>query len=90
MSNSPPDFLAKKNAHPRDKFITFDEGPHLEGDFGPYRQSERISIYTKFYHQLILEKKAYPCFYSQERLEALADGKLSSQDATIEDSVFKT
>ena len=69
--------------------ITFDEGPHLEGDFGPYRQSERISIYTKFYHQLILEKKAYPCFYSQERLEALADGKLSSQDATIEDSVFK-
>lgn len=24
-----PDFLAKKNAHPRDEFITFDEGPHI-------------------------------------------------------------
>ena len=26
---APPDFLAKKNVHPRDKFITFDEGPHI-------------------------------------------------------------
>ena len=24
-----PDYLALKNAHPRDKFITFDEGPHI-------------------------------------------------------------
>ena len=29
MSNPVPDFLAKKNAHPRDAFITFDEGPHI-------------------------------------------------------------
>ena len=25
----PPTYLAKKNAHPRDKHITFDEGPHI-------------------------------------------------------------
>jgi len=25
----PPDYLAKENAHPRDKFIEFDEGPHI-------------------------------------------------------------
>lgn len=24
-----PTFLAIKNVHPRDKFITFDEGPHI-------------------------------------------------------------
>lgn len=24
-----PDYLAKKNPHPRDNFITFDEGPHI-------------------------------------------------------------
>jgi len=24
-----PDYLAKKNTHPRDEFITFDEGPHI-------------------------------------------------------------
>ena len=28
MSN-PPDYLALKNPHPRDKFISFDEGPHI-------------------------------------------------------------
>jgi len=33
----PPLFLAKKNNHPRDNFITFDEGPHIytiRGDTG--------------------------------------------------------
>ena len=29
LSALPPDFLAKKNIHPRDEFITFDEGPHI-------------------------------------------------------------
>jgi len=26
---TPPDYLAKLNAHPRDQFIEFDEGPHI-------------------------------------------------------------
>lgn len=37
MTTFVPDFLAKKNAHPRDAFITFDEGPHIytvHGDSG--------------------------------------------------------
>ena len=29
LANPVPDFLAKKNVHPRDEFITFDEGPHI-------------------------------------------------------------
>ena len=29
MSNPVPDFLALKNTHPRDEFISFDEGPHI-------------------------------------------------------------
>ena len=29
MSNPVPDYLAKKNPHERDAFITFDEGPHI-------------------------------------------------------------
>lgn len=29
MSFNPPDYLAKLNPHPRDEFITFDEGPHI-------------------------------------------------------------
>jgi PD-(D/E)XK nuclease superfamily len=29
MTKIIPTYLAEKNAHPRDKFITFDEGPHI-------------------------------------------------------------
>ena len=29
MSNPVPDYLAKLHPHPRDEFITFDEGPHI-------------------------------------------------------------
>jgi hypothetical protein len=29
MTATAPNFLAIKNAHPRDEFITFDEGPHI-------------------------------------------------------------
>ena len=69
--------------------INFDEGPHLQGKYGPYRQSERLSIYKKYYLKLIEQGNAYPCFYSQQRLDDLETGKLSSDDATIEDSVFQ-
>ena len=31
---TPPDYLAKKNAHPRDQHITFDEGPHIYTVYG--------------------------------------------------------
>ena len=27
--NTPPTYLAELNRHPRDEFITFDEGPHV-------------------------------------------------------------
>ena len=29
MPNIPPTYLSTKNAHPRDKYIEFDEGPHI-------------------------------------------------------------
>lgn len=38
-SKSPPTFLALKNPHPRDEFITFEEGPHIYtvmGERGTY------------------------------------------------------
>jgi CRISPR/Cas system-associated exonuclease Cas4 (RecB family) len=39
MTNTPPDYLAKKNFHPRDEFISFEEGPHIYtvmGERGTY------------------------------------------------------
>jgi glutamyl-tRNA synthetase len=55
--------------------LDWDEGPGLSGlpdmgDFGPYRQSERLDIYAEHTEQLLLEGKAYRCFCTQEDLEA--------------------
>jgi len=50
--------------------LEWDEGPDKPGDFGPYRQSERIDIYQKYLKQLLDEGKAYYCFCSPEEIEA--------------------
>jgi glutamyl-tRNA synthetase len=39
------------------------------GKYGPYRQSERIEIYTKYIQKLLDEDKAYYCFCTEEELE---------------------
>jgi len=49
--------------------LDWDEGPGKEGDYGPYFQSQRLSIYQKYAGKLIEEKKAYLCYCTQEELE---------------------
>jgi len=49
--------------------LDWDEGPGKEGDYGPYFQSQRLSIYQKYADKLIEEKKAYLCYCTQEELE---------------------
>ncbi len=49
----------------------------LEWDEGPFKQSERISIYAKYLDKLLKEKKAYHCFCSKEELEAERQYQLS-------------
>lgn len=48
--------------------IPFDEGPGKEGDFGPYKQSERKEIYKKYIDVLIKKGKAYYAFDTAEDL----------------------
>ncbi|WP_405380086.1 glutamate--tRNA ligase [Phascolarctobacterium sp.] len=50
--------------------ITWDEGPEVGGDYGPYYQSQRFDIYKKYVDQLVAEGKAYYCFCTPEDLEA--------------------
>ncbi|WP_373057228.1 glutamate--tRNA ligase [Zunongwangia sp. H14] len=49
--------------------IPFDEGPGKEGNFGPYRQSERKEKYKKFADKLIASKAAYFAFDTAEELD---------------------
>ena len=55
--------------------LTWDEGPKepgvpQKGDYGPYRQSERLGIYAEHTKRLLSEGKAYRCFCTAEELEA--------------------
>lgn len=53
--------------------LIHDEGPDLGGDYGPYVQSERVGTYLPFAKRLVEEGKAYYCFCTKERLEALRE-----------------
>ncbi len=57
--------------------IIWDEGPDQDGPEGPYRQSQRLSIYREFADKLFQEGKTYKCFCSEERLEKLRKEQLS-------------
>lgn len=41
------------------------------GDYGPYRQSERIATYTLHIEKLLEQGKAYWCYHSEEELEII-------------------
>jgi glutamyl-tRNA synthetase len=50
--------------------LEHDEGPDVGGDYGPYRQSERLHIYKEWSDKLVNSGKAYPCFCSEAELTA--------------------
>lgn len=51
--------------------IDYDEGPNIGGPHAPYVQSERLKMYQDAAHHLVEMGKAYYCFCTPERLEAL-------------------
>lgn len=53
--------------------LNVDESPRDGGDFGPYRQSERLAIYREYADKLLREKFAYVCFCTPERLTTLRE-----------------
>ncbi len=57
--------------------LSYDEGPNVGGDHGPYIQSERKPIYMEYAKKLIELGAAYYCFCTKERLE-----ELHAEDAT--------
>jgi glutamyl-tRNA synthetase len=50
--------------------IPFDEGPGKGGEFGPYRQSERKSLYRQYADELVSGGHAYYAFDTPETLNA--------------------
>lgn len=57
--------------------LSYDEGPFVGGDHGPYIQSDRKDIYAKYAQILVDKGYAYYCFCSKDRL-----AQLHENDAT--------
>ena len=51
--------------------LKFNEGPHLNGKYGPYRQSERKEIYKSHITKLIESGHAYYAFDSEKELDQM-------------------
>ena len=50
--------------------IKFDEGVHIGGNYGPYRQSDRKPLYRQYADQLLRDGWAYYAFDRPEALDA--------------------
>ena len=61
--------------------LYYDEGPDVGGDFGPYRQSERMGMYKKYADMLVDNGGAYCCFCTQERLTSLRERQVAMNQA---------
>ena len=63
--------------------INFDEGATIEGDnglYGPYRQRQRAAIYHVFAKQLVQQGMAYPCFCTEEDLNAIREQQEANKE----------
>ena len=56
--------------------IEWDEGPDVGGPYGPYRQSERLSIYKEFIEKLKEKGLVYECYCTPEELDAMRKEQL--------------
>ncbi len=48
--------------------ITWDEGPDVNGPYGPYRQTERLDTYRQCTEKLLNSGQAYYCYCTEEEL----------------------
>jgi len=51
--------------------LDWDEGPEVDGQYGPYFQSQRLELYQKYAQALLDSGHAYKCYCSSERLEQM-------------------
>ena len=58
--------------------LDWDEGPDVGGDYGPYRQSERMHIYADYCQQLLDNGHAFKCYRNSAELDQLREAQKSS------------
>lgn len=63
--------------------LHYDEGPDIGGEYGPYRQSDRLSIYHAWAQKLIDAGRAYADPYTQAELDAFREEAKTSKRAFL-------
>lgn len=53
--------------------LNYDEGPDIGGEFGPYKQSDRLDSYKTWAEKLIEQGRAYADPYTTEEIQAFRD-----------------
>jgi len=53
--------------------LTYDEGPDIGGDFGPYKQSDRLALYKAWAQKLIDQDRAYADPYTSEEIQGFRE-----------------
>jgi len=59
--------------------INYDEGPDIDGEFAPYRQSERLEIYQKWAKILIEKGRAYADPYASAEVQKFREEAQASK-----------
>ncbi|MCY4582560.1 MAG: glutamate--tRNA ligase [Chloroflexi bacterium] len=62
--------------------LDWDEGPGSQTPHGPYVQSERLDIYKEHAARLIIEGKAYECYCTPARLDAVRKARQQARQPT--------
>ncbi|PZC42431.1 MAG: glutamyl-tRNA synthetase [Chloroflexi bacterium] len=63
--------------------LDWDEGLGLDGKYGPYTQSERLTLYTDVAERLLQNGKAYKCICNADRLSKLRKKQLENKVALV-------
>lgn len=63
--------------------ITYDEGPDIDGPYGPYRQSDRLAIYKQWAQKLIDSGRAYADPYTADEIQAFRDSAKAEKKAFL-------
>lgn len=60
--------------------VEWDEGADVGGNYGPYRQMERLDIYNKYVDELLEKGLAYKCYMTEEELEQEREEQIANSE----------
>ncbi len=70
--------------------LDWDEGPDVDGPAGPYRQSERATIYREYAERLVEAGAAYRCYCTVEELEAKKEAAIARGAPAVYDGTCRS